>query len=173
MARIEPKRSTTALSASLDGGQFATVQAARRLHDAVASTISGSIERLHQVRIAAKKLRYLIDQGGSLPRTPHSTEIIAQLKATQDLLGSINDQANFLKFLLNAKLPKRPDRRRALAAVADEVGVRMAGLRAEFESQHRLPLLELAASIGGRPPVNKPTADNYVKREPQPVRPAV
>jgi CHAD domain-containing protein len=72
----------------------ATMQAVRRageLRDAI--EYAGSIylaDRLHRVRIAAKKLRYSLEIQRELTRS-RSTTLINRLKAQQDLLGRMHD----------------------------------------------------------------------------------
>jgi CHAD domain-containing protein len=68
-----------------------TVERARTLRDAVAE--SGAIfivERVHAVRIEAKRLRYALELAGELHIAP-TGPLVTRLKAVQDLLGELHD----------------------------------------------------------------------------------
>jgi CHAD domain-containing protein len=78
-------------AAALEEAAFQVTRRARRLAAAVER--AGGLylpARLHQVRIAAKKLRYALEIDRELKRSK-STARITQLKRLQDLLGRIND----------------------------------------------------------------------------------
>jgi CHAD domain-containing protein len=78
-------------AAALEEAEFQVARRARRLAAAVER--AGGLylpARLHQVRIAAKKLRYALEIERELRRS-RSTARITQLKRLQDLLGRIND----------------------------------------------------------------------------------
>ncbi len=80
-------------------GVAATIEAADEQVGRRARTLSAAIQlagglylpdRLHAVRVAAKKLRYAMEVARELKRS-HSTARIAQLKRLQDLLGQMHD----------------------------------------------------------------------------------
>lgn len=67
------------------------VDQARRLHEAVAA--SGAmfiVERVHGVRIEAKRLRYALELVGELRLAP-TAPLVARLKAVQEILGELHD----------------------------------------------------------------------------------
>jgi CHAD domain-containing protein len=67
------------------------VDQARRLHEAVAA--AGAIfvvERVHAVRIEAKRLRYALELAGEL-RLARTALLVARLKRVQDILGELHD----------------------------------------------------------------------------------
>jgi CHAD domain-containing protein len=67
------------------------VDRARCLHEAVAA--SGAIfivDRVHAVRIEAKRLRYALELAGELRVTP-TGGLVASLKGVQDILGELHD----------------------------------------------------------------------------------
>jgi CHAD domain-containing protein len=78
-------------AAALGEAEFQVVRRARRLEGAIHH--AGGLylaDRLHAVRVAAKKLRYAMEIARELKRS-RSTARIAQLKRLQDLLGRMHD----------------------------------------------------------------------------------
>lgn len=72
--------------------------------------------QLHQARICAKRLRYLLEPVAHM--TPQGRGLVTRLKDLQDLLGELHDRQVFLstieRALAAARLPS-PDVRRAVA----------------------------------------------------------
>lgn len=67
------------------------IERARQLGEAIA--ISGAIfivERVHEVRIAAKQLRYALELAGELRLVPTGA-LVTRLRGIQDLLGDLHD----------------------------------------------------------------------------------
>ena len=78
-------------AATLDEAHRQSVKRARRLLDAIHA--AGGLylaDRLHTVRVAAKKLRYALEIERELRRS-RATARITQLKRLQDLLGRMHD----------------------------------------------------------------------------------
>lgn len=78
-------------------------------------------ERLHAVRIAAKKLRYAMElaaEGG----VPGATPLVAELKRAQDTLGRLHDLQvlqHHVAAVASAPPPRRDSRDGGLAAIAE------------------------------------------------------
>jgi len=82
-------------------------------------------EKLHALRIACKKLRYLMEFFSSLFPRKKINILIAQLKTLQDNLGSFNDLCVQEKYLLNiaAELPTTGQKyKNVLVAIGSLVG---------------------------------------------------
>jgi CHAD domain-containing protein len=78
-------------AATLDEAHRQSIKRARRLADAIHN--AGGLylaDRLHAVRVAAKKLRYALEIERELRRS-RATARITQLKRLQDLLGRMHD----------------------------------------------------------------------------------
>jgi len=77
-------------------------------------------DRIHQLRIDGKKLRYLLEFFRSLYPKDEMVPLIRELKALQDLLGGFNDmevQQNLLRRLTHGLLSSDSDQPQILAAV--------------------------------------------------------
>jgi len=135
---IKPGRLTREL-ASLVEVPDATAPSAeqqRRLHGRLvrrAAALDQAIEqagalyafdRLHLVRIAAKKLRYVLELVAELTRI-RTTRLVSKLKATQDLLGRLHDLevlAAYVRRVRETPAPLGPGhagRRRGLIGVIE------------------------------------------------------
>lgn len=99
--RVERLRRELAAASSgpeARGGPEAIEDAERRIHRRARELVrvigkAGNLyvpERLHQVRVAAKKLRYAVEVERELKRS-RATSRIRQLKALQDCLGRLHD----------------------------------------------------------------------------------
>jgi CHAD domain-containing protein len=91
LGKVSSGPEATQPAATLDESRRQAAKRARRLLDAVER--AGGLylaDRLHAVRVAAKKLRYALEIDRELRRA-RSTARITQLKRLQDLLGRMHD----------------------------------------------------------------------------------
>lgn len=88
-------------------------------------------DRLHAVRVAAKKLRYAMEIDRELKRS-RSTARITQLKRLQDVLGDMHDFEMLIECARRVQLPLRA-RQRTLAA---ELGALVQALETECRNHH-------------------------------------
>jgi len=91
LGQVSSGPETTQPAATLDEAKHQVAKRARRL--AAATDRAGGLylpDRLHDVRIAAKKLRYALEIERELRRAK-GTARITQLKRLQDLLGRLHD----------------------------------------------------------------------------------
>ncbi|MGQ0734733.1 MAG: CHAD domain-containing protein [Acidobacteriota bacterium] len=91
LTQVGSGRETTSAASTLDEAARQVDRRARALAAAVAR--AGALylpDRLHAVRVAAKKLRYTMEVRRELTRS-HATARITQLKRLQDLLGRMHD----------------------------------------------------------------------------------
>ena len=84
---------------------------------------TGATETLHDLRIAAKRLRYVLEILGHTIG-PYAEKATAQAKSLQDLLGDLHD--------CDVLLP-RLEGEADLAEVADHLAARRARLHTEFD----------------------------------------
>jgi hypothetical protein len=80
---------------------------------------SRDVGEVHRARIAAKRVRYLIE---SLERTDATTDVIARLTAIQDSLGAFHDANVVVAHLVDksVEMAAKAERRRARAALGRE-----------------------------------------------------
>ena len=71
-------------------------------------------DRLHRVRVAAKKLRYAVEVQRELMRS-RSTAVLTRLKAQQDLLGRMHDLEILIEHTRDAQAQLTPRDRRGMA----------------------------------------------------------
>lgn len=106
-----------------------------------------SPDRLHEVRIAAKKLRYgleLAAEAGVSQVRPH----VRAIKRLQDLLGKLHDLQVLQSHVAAAQIsrdPGRPDARMALERLASHVESRCRHLHGKY--------LSLSPALGGLPDI--------------------
>jgi CHAD domain-containing protein len=128
LADIKPGRLTRDLASLVETPHAPTgAQQHRRLRDRVfrraarlnrAVDEAGSLyafDRLHRVRIAAKKLRYVLELVQELTRVG-TTRLVTRLKETQDLLGRLHDLeilAGYVRRVRGLPPPRRPSGGRA------------------------------------------------------------
>jgi len=108
---------------------------------------SKKIKDMHQVRIALKKWRYLMEVHSECLRTPGS-DFLKDLKSLQDRLGAIHDREVLRDFLRVKKVKKRVRAKRARKPYRSLLKELKSEIRSEIDSFHReggsflLPLLE-------------------------------
>jgi CHAD domain-containing protein len=102
------------------------IERARQLGDAIAA--SGAIfivERVHAVRIAAKRLRYALELAGELRLVPTGA-LVSRLRRIQDVLGDLHDldvlriHANLVRAELPAGSPAAAELERQSETLAGE-----------------------------------------------------
>jgi CHAD domain-containing protein len=98
-----------------------TSDRARQLVDAVHDVgLLFDPVRLHQVRIAAKKLRYSLELAGE-SRVARTGRVVASLKDMQEHLGRLHDLQVLLVFARSPEIDAVPRHRAPLAALRDLV----------------------------------------------------
>lgn len=140
---IAPTAVDAAMAARLD-------RAARRLRVAVDRvSIVYAPGRLHDVRIAVKRLRYALEAVAAVRGTKALATRVRQLRHIQDLLGRAHDLhvlAMFLRSVQERVVARSRATARDLAALADELDVECRQLHAAFVSR-RAALLTLGEAI--------------------------
>lgn len=100
-------------------------------------------ERLHEVRIALKRLRYALELAGEL-RVSNTAAAVRELKAVQDILGALHDHDVLMSYAAAASEEPGLDRatRASLLALHGRLETERHQLHAQFLS-HRPALLRL------------------------------
>ncbi len=147
-AAADPLAVTAAMAARVH-------RAARRVRKAVNHvTTLYSPTRLHEVRIAVKRLRYALEAGGTARGARRASSQVRQLRVVQDLLGRAHDLhvlGEFLQAVERRVLPRSRATARELAELERALDLECRGLHAAFLSR-RTSLLALATALGGDAP---------------------
>jgi len=145
-------------TAALDESHAQVVRRARRLASAVER--AGGLylpDRLHAVRIAAKKLRYALEIERELKRSK-STARVTQLKRLQDLLGRIHDY----EILIDRARQVQADSAGSDRKLTGELDTIIRTLEAECRADHatymrrRPAVLKLCHMLVGEDDVSSP-----------------
>jgi CHAD domain-containing protein len=118
-------------------------------------------DRLHRVRVAAKKLRYAVEVQRELMRS-RSTAVLNRLKAQQDLLGRMHDLEILIEHARDVQTKLTPRDRRGMAELRSLIRL----LEAECRECHatymrgRPALIKLCDDLilGGAPAKRPPAA---------------
>ncbi len=131
-----------------------TLRAGRRLRKAVDDvTTVYAPARLHNVRIAVKRLRYALEAEGTARGARRASSQVQQLRAIQDLLGRAHDLHvldEFLQGVQRRVVTRSRAATRDLAAFGHALERECRALHAAFLSR-RPALLALAAAIAAAP----------------------
>jgi len=132
-----------------------TSRAARRLRTAVDHVTTVYVPtRLHDVRIAVKRLRYAVEAGDAARGVRRATSRVQQLRAVQDLLGRAHDLhvlGEFLQAVQRRVITRSRATARDLDAFTQALELECRGLHAAFMSR-RAALLTLAAAVAATAP---------------------
>lgn len=145
--RVAPEAVAQAVASRLD-------RAARRLRTALDRlTLVYDPVRLHDVRVAVKRLRYALEASGALRGSRQVPARLRQLRQIQDLLGRAHD-LHVLAGLLGREQERVVGRSRAaardLGALASALDVECRALHAAFVTR-REGLVSLTAALTARP----------------------
>ena len=124
-------------------------------------------ERLHEVRIAAKKLRYTLELAAD-SRTSGATALLRPIKRVQDLLGRLHDLQVLQSYVANAQAgpgADRPGMHDALEAVARQVEDECRHLHARY-LMSASTLVEVCERIANEviPALQAPPVQRALKR---------
>lgn len=98
-------------------------------------------DRLHEVRIAVKRLRYVLELTGELQLAPARSRV-TQLKAAQDILGHLHD-LDVLALRVQATAGERPPQK-AVRQALDGVSLRLEQERRAAHAEYLAYRLKLA-----------------------------
>jgi CHAD domain-containing protein len=117
----------------------------RRLHLAIAD--DSPDERVHDVRLQAKKLRYLLEFFGALYPPEGAGRLIKRLKKLQNTLGEFNDLAVQRESLRNY-VGRKPSDERNYAGLMLAVGSLLGILHRQHQDVRRRVFRQLTSFTG-------------------------